>query len=180
MAKVLHAAAILLALSPGLAFSQTSGGPPKPGPEVKRLGYFVGTWHGEAEIKPNPFVPAGKVASDDVCSWFAGGFAVVCDSSGTSPMGPTKALGIMGYSAEEKAYTYYAVENSPMAMASVPRGTFKAGEWVFDDESKMGGRMVKSRYVIHETSPTAYTFKWEMVGKDGAWLTIVEGTSTKK
>ena len=86
----------------------------------------------------------------------------------------------MGYSTDEKAYTYYAVDSGPMAMASVPRGTFKEGTWVFDDESKMGGQMVKSRYVIKETSPSAYAFKWEMVGKDGKWHTIVEGTSTKK
>lgn len=180
MSKLLHVAATLLAASPGLALTQSAGGPPKPGPEQQRLGYFVGTWHGEAEIRPNAFMPAGKVVNDDVCSWFEGGYAVVCNSSGTSPMGPTKGLGIMGYSTDEKAYTYYAVDNNPMAMASVPRGSFKGGTWVFDDESKMGGQMVKSRYVIHETSSSAYTFKWEMFGKDGAWHTIVEGTSTKR
>jgi Protein of unknown function (DUF1579) len=180
MSKLLRVAATLVAVSPGLAFAQSPGGPPKPGPEQQRLGYFVGTWHGEAEVKPNAFMPAGKASSDDVCSWFEGGYAVVCNSSGSSPMGPTKEIGIMGYSTDEKAYTYYAVDNGPMAMASVPRGTFKAGTWVFDDESKMDGKMVKSRYVINETSPTAYAFRWETVGKDGAWHTIVEGTSTKK
>jgi hypothetical protein len=180
MSRLLRVSATLLVVSPGLALAQSPGGPPKPGPEQQRLGYFVGTWHGEAEIKPNAFMPAGKTSSDDVCSWFEGGYAVVCNSSGSSPMGPTKEIGIMGYSTDEKAYTYYAVDNGPMAMASVPHGTFKAGTWVFDDESKMGGQMVKSRYVVNETSPSAYTFKWEMVGKDGAWHTIVEGTSTKK
>jgi hypothetical protein len=180
MSKVLNVAATLLALSPGLVFAQASEGPPKPGPEVQRLGYFVGTWHGEAEIKPNAFMPAGKMTNDDVCGWFEGGYAVVCNSSGSGPMGPVKGIGIMGYSTEEKAYTYYSVDSTPMAMASVPRGTFENGAWVFSDESKMGGQIVKSRYLIHETSPRAYTFKWEMVGKDGAWHTIVEGTSTKK
>ena len=43
----------------------------------------------------------------------------------------------------------------------------------------MGGKMVKSRYTINQTSPTSYTFKWEMQGEDGAWQTIMEGKSTK-
>jgi hypothetical protein len=95
-------------------------------------------------------------------------------------MGPTKSIGIMGYSTEEKVYTYGGVDNSPMAMTSVPRGTVKGGAWVYEDESKMAGKVVKSRYLINETPPNAYTFKWEMLGENGAWQTIVEGTSKKK
>ena len=180
MTKTLCLTATMLALSSGIALAQAPAGPPKPGPEHQRLGYFVGTWHGEAEVKPNPFMPAGKITSDDTCRWFEGGFAVVCDSTGTSPMGPTKSIGIMGYSTEEKVYTYAGVDNSPMTMTSVPRGTVHGGSWVYEDESKMGGKVVKSRYLINEKSPNAYTFKWEMMGEKGAWQTIVEGTSTKK
>ncbi len=41
---------------------------PKPGPEVKKLGYFVGSWKSEGELKENPFgMPAGKYASTDKC-----------------------------------------------------------------------------------------------------------------
>jgi uncharacterized protein DUF1579 len=131
------------------------------------------------EIKPNAFMPGGKATSQDTCEWFDGGFAVICRSSGKSPMGPTKSIGILGYSAEEKIYTYYGIDNSPMVMASVPRGTVQAGSWVYDDETKMGGKSVKSRYTIKETSPTSYTFKWETMGDDGAWQTVMEGKSTK-
>jgi len=61
----------------------------------------------------------------------------------------------------------------------VPRGTVQGGTWVYDDETKMGGKSVKSRYTIKETSPTSYTFKWETMGDDGAWQTVMEGKSTK-
>lgn len=180
MSKMLRLTGALLVFSSGLVLAQAPAGPPKPGPEHKRLGYFVGAWHSEAEIKQNPFMPAGKMMSDDTCAWFEGGFAVVCNSTGTSPIGPTKELGIMGYSTDEKVYTYFGVENSPMAMTSVSRGTVQGSKWVYEDESKMGGKMVKSRYVANETSPSAYTFKWEILGENGAWQTVVEGTSTKK
>ncbi len=171
--------AVCLVLSSGLALAQAPGEKPKPGPEHKKLGYFVGKWTAEAETKPNPFMPAGKMTNHDTCEWFEGGFAVICRSEGKSPMGPTKAIGILGYSTEEKAYTYYAVDNGPMTMASVPRGTVDGSSWVYNDEAKMGGKLVKSRYTINQTSPTSYTFKWEMQGEDGAWQTMMEGKSTK-
>jgi hypothetical protein len=180
MTKIMRLTVALLALVPGIATAQAPAGPPKPGPEHKRLGYFVGTWHTEGEVKPNPMMPAGKMSSDDVCSWFEGGFAVVCNSTGKSPMGPAKSIGIMGYSLEEKVYTYLGVENSPMAMTTVPRGTVKDGAWVYEDESKMGGKIVKSRYLMNETTPNSYTFKWQTLGEDGAWQTLVEGKATKQ
>jgi hypothetical protein len=179
MRRGTSAVAVCLVLSFGLALAQPPAGPPKPGPEHKKLGYFVGKWKAEGETKPNPFMPGGRFTSHDTCEWFEGGFAVVCRYEGKGPMGPTKGLGILGYNDEEKAYTYYGLDNSPMVMASVPRGTVQAGTWVYDDEAKMGGKMVKSRYTIKETSPTSYTFKWEMQGEDGAWQAVMEGKSTK-
>jgi hypothetical protein len=180
MSIVRVVAAALFVVSSGIAFGQAPGGPPAPNPEQKRLGYFVGHWTTEADVKPNPFMPAGKMTSVDTCTWFAGEYAVVCTSEGTSPMGPAKALGIMGYSTEEKVYTYYGLDNSPMAMASVAKGTYEKGVWTYEDESKMGGKTVKSRYTVNEESPRAYAFSWAMLGDDGAWKTVVEGTSTKK
>jgi len=64
-------------------------------------------------------------------------------------------------------------------MASVPRGTARGGTWVYNDEAKMSGKMVKSRYTIKEGSPTSYAFKRETLGEDGAWQTVMEGKPTK-
>jgi hypothetical protein len=113
--------AIGILLSSGLALAQAPAEKPKPGPEHKRLGYFVGKWTADVEIKPNAFMPGGKATSQDTCEWFDGGFAVICRSSGKSPIGPTRSIGILG---------------SPMVMASVPRGTVQGGTWVYDDETK--------------------------------------------
>ena len=172
------AVAVCVALSVGLALAQPAGEQPTPGPGHEKLGYFVGKWTSEGEMKSNPFMPAGTFTMIEACEWFEGGFAVVCRSEGKGPMGPTKGLGIMGYSAEEDVYTYYGVDNGPMAMLSVPRGRVEGDTWVYDDESEMGGVKVKSRFTL-KTSQSSYTFKWEMLGEDGAWQTIVEGTATR-
>jgi hypothetical protein len=171
--------AVCLVVSSGLALAQAPAEKPKPGPEHKRLGYFVGKWTLEGETKPNPFMPGGKMTSHDTCEWFEGGFAVVCRSEGKGPMGPTKGIGILGYSMEEKVYTYVGLDNSPMAMSTVPRGTVESGTWVYNDESKMGGKPVKSRYTMKEMPPSGYTFKWEVLGDDGAWQTVMDGKATR-
>jgi len=56
--------------------AQAPAGPPQPGPEHKKLAYFVGKWTSEAELKPSPFGPGGKYLATETCEWFAGGFRV--------------------------------------------------------------------------------------------------------
>jgi hypothetical protein len=161
------------------AAAQTPQPPAKPGPEHQRLGYFVGKWTGEGEMKASPMGPGGKITSNDTCDWFEGHFAVVCHSDGKSPMGPSKSIGIMSYNPEEKVYTYYGVDNSAMTMASVPRGTVTGNTWTYNDEGSMGGQKYKSRVTIKELSPTSYTFTMEMQGPDGKWAPMMETKNTK-
>jgi hypothetical protein len=153
---------------------------PKPGPENERLGYFVGKWTAEGEVKPGPMGPGGKMTTSDNCEWFEGHYSVICRSEGTAPTGPMKSVGILGYSPEEKVYTYYGVDNSGMTMASVPKGTLKGDTWTYTDEGTMGGKKYKSRVVIKELSPTSYTFKMDMQGADGKWMPMMESKNTKQ
>ena len=153
--------------------------PPKPGPEHERLGYFVGKWTSEGEMKPGPMGSGGKMTSTETCEWYEGRFSVICRSEGKSPMGPSKNIGILGYSPEEKVYTYYGVDNSGMTMSSVPRGTLQGDTWTYLDESMMGGQKVKSRVILKEVSPTTYTFTMELQGADGKWAPVMEAKNTK-
>lgn len=152
---------------------------PQPSPEHKRLGYFVGKWNAEGEMKPGPMGAGGKMKSSDTCEWFEGQFSVICRYEGTGPMGPSKGIGILGYNTEEKVYTYYGVDNSNMTMASVPKGTLRGDTWTYNDEGTMGGQKYKSRVTIKELSPTEYTFRMEMQGPDGKWAPMMESKNTK-
>ncbi len=152
---------------------------PTPGPEHKRLGYFVGKWTSEGEMKPSAMGPGGKITSSDTCEWFEGGFAVICRAEGKTPIGPSKSVGILAYSPEQKVYTYYGVDNSNMAMTTIPHGTVQGDTWTYTDESMMGGQKVKSRVTIKELSPTSYTFMMEMHGPDGKWAPVMESKNTK-
>src|SRR6266699_213558 len=63
--------------------AQAPQGPPKPGPEVKKLDYNIGTWNVEGEAKPFGPMPGGKFTATEKCEWYSGGFFVMCHSEGT-------------------------------------------------------------------------------------------------
>jgi hypothetical protein len=171
---------VVAATAQAVSAQQAPPGPPAPTAEHKRMGYFVGKWTSEGELKPGPMGPGGKMTGTDDCQWFQGGFSVVCHSDGKTPMGPMKSMGIIGYSAEEKVYTYYGTDSMGMNMTSVARGTRQGDTWTYTDESTMGGQKYKSRITLKELSPTKYTFKMEIQGPDGKWAPMMDATSTKK
>lgn len=176
--RSLFAPIAVLALS-SVAAAQQPPAPPKPTAEHQKLGYFVGSWTSSGDMKPSPFGPGGKVTGTETCEWFAGNFSVVCRSEGTSPMGPMKSLGIMGYAADEKVYTFYGTDNMGMNSGTVARGSVQGDTWTFTDEAMMMGQKIKSRWVMKVSSPTSYTFRWEME-QGGKWATVMDGTATKK
>jgi hypothetical protein len=159
------------------ALAQAPAGPPKPGPEHKRLSYMEGKWTTEGQQKANPFGPAGSFSTTDVCEWILDGFVLKCTSEGKDPLGSMKSLGLMGYDAENKVYTYYGADNR--GFAGPGEGTLKGSVWTYTSSMKVKGKVVHSRYVATEVSPTEYTFKWEMEGDKGSWMTLAEGKSTK-
>ena len=153
-------------------------GPPKPGPEHKRIEYFKGTWNFTGEAKASPMGPAGAVTFKEVCEMFdGGGFALVCRSDGKNPMGPAKSISIMSYDVEKKAYTYTAAEtNNPVFTAL---GQVNNGTWNWKTESTMGGKTMAVLVTITEKGGTAYDFKMEMAMDGGTPTTVMEGKATK-
>src|SRR5262249_13846976 len=118
--------AILLTLAVLFIFgnavlSQEPGQMSKPGPEVQRLGYFVGKWKGEGELKPGPYGPGGKFTTSDDNEWFPGGFFLVMHSDAKTPMGNGKSMMVVGYNAEEKVYTFHSIDS--MGEAETSKGT---------------------------------------------------------
>ena len=162
-----------------LAAAQSQAAP-EPGPEHQRLAYFVGKWKAEGEMKPGPMGPGGKITSTDNCEWFEGHYSVICRSEAKTPMGTNKSIGILGYNTDEKVYTYYAVDNTNMNMASVPKGKVQGDTWTYTDQGTMGGQKMKSRVIIKELSPKEYSFRMDMQGPDGKWVTAMESKNTKQ
>jgi hypothetical protein len=170
-------AAGLLAATAAIQAQEKKMEAPKPGPEVKKLGYFVGSWTSAGEIKQNPFMPVGKMTSTSKCEWFPGGFHVVCHESGKGPMGAMHGLGIMAYNAEDKVYTYAGADSSGMSVAA--KGNVDGTTWTYTSEDKMGGKTFHGRYTMVAASPDSYTFKYEMSEDGNTWMTLMDGKTTK-
>jgi hypothetical protein len=171
-------ASVLLTAAMSLQAEEKKMEMPKPGPEVKKLGYFVGTWKSEGDLKENSFgMPSGKFSSTDKCEWFPGGYAVTCHSTGKGTMGAIHGLGILAYNGEDKVYTYYGVDN--MGMAGLSKGTVDGNNWVYTSEEKMMGKTIHGRYSMDTSSPDSYTFKYESSEDGQKWMTIMEGKNTK-
>ena len=153
---------------------------PKPGPEVQRLAYYLGTWRGEGETKDGPFGPAGKLSSTVTCDWFAGGFYLVCRGEERGPTGKRTFLNILAYDEKAKAYTEYGI--SSFGESEYSTGGSIVGNkrtFVKDLDSDVEGKLTKLRYTEVQVSPTFYTYQAEASKDGGPWTVIAEGKVTK-
>jgi hypothetical protein len=153
-------------------------GPPKPGPELKKLDVFSGTWTLDGNMKPSAMGPGGSMVETEKCEWMDGGFFLVCHSEYKSSMGDGVGLSVMGYSADDKAYTYR--EFNSFGEFDDSKGTLDGDTWTWVNDEKMGGMSMKGRFTMKMTSATSYNFTFEM-SQDGAkWATIMDGKASKK
>ena len=160
------------------AFPQETGAPPSPGPEHARLTYFVGKWVSEGEIKPSPYGPGGKYTSTDTCDWYAGRFAVVCNSEVVMGGATIKGLSIMSYEPAEKTYIYF--ETNSMGENAVSRGTVDGDTWTWVGENKMNGQTIHSRFTLKRVSNDVASFKFEMAAGSAPVLVVMEGKQTRQ
>jgi len=173
---VLAAAGLLAAR---LTAAAPQSAPPQPGPEAQKLGYFVGDWTSQADIHPGPMGPGGKATGSSNCRWIEGNFFVSCKDESATPMGRMAGLGVLGYDAAKKLYTWSGFNN--MGQAETASGTRSAdGTWTFQGQHDLGGKTMKTRYTVVETSPSAYTFLFESSTDGATWTTVMDGRVTRK
>lgn len=151
--------------------------PPKPGPEVKKLGVLVGAWTLEGDIKPGPMSPGGKVNETEKCEWMDGDFFVLCRVDIRSSMGNGTGLGIMGYSADDRAYTYREFNSWGESMDS--KGSVDGDTWTWTNDEKRGNTIIKGRFTMKITSPTSYEFSYETSQEGTKWTTEMDGKATR-
>ena len=150
---------------------------PKPGPEHKNLDLFAGSWTLDGDMKAGAMGPGGTVSETEKCEWMEGGFFLLCRADFKSAMGNGSGLSVMGYSSDDKAYTYREFNSFGEFMES--KGSAEGGTWIWTGQEKMNGVTMKGRFTMKIASPTSYTFTSE-ISQDGTkWTTIMDGKATK-
>ncbi|HTW60003.1 MAG TPA: DUF1579 family protein [Terriglobales bacterium] len=150
---------------------------PKPGPEHKKLDMFAGSWTLEGDMKASPMNPAGKMTENEKCEWMDGDFFLVCHTNYQSSMGDGTGLSVMGYSADDKAYTYR--EFNSWGEFDDSKGSVDGDTWTWTSDEKMGAKTFKGKFTMKILSPTSYTFTFEMSQDGDTWTTIMDGKATK-
>lgn len=171
--RMILAATLVLA---AVAMAQTE--PPKPGPELKKLDVFVGSWALDGNMKPGAMGPGGAMTESEKCEWMQGDFYLVCHSDYKSSMGNGVGLSVMGYSADDKAYTYR--EFNSFGEFDDSRGTVDGDTWTWTSDEKMGGTTMKGRFTMKMTSATSYSFTFDMSQDGTKWSTVMDGKASKK
>lgn len=153
---------------------------PTPGPELKKLDYFVGTWTAEGTISPGPWGAGGKFTSTGSDEWSMGNFFLVGHSDYKMPAelgGDGKGMRLMGYDAEHGVYTYDAYNSQ--GRRELAQGTLSSDTWTWKSSQTYNGQDIQQRSTIKMVSPTSYTLKYE-VSIDGTnWMPFMDLKATK-
>jgi hypothetical protein len=158
------------------AFAQTE--PPKPAPELKKLDMFAGSWILDGTMKPGSMGPGGSMTENETCTWMEGNFYLVCHSDYKSSMGNGVGLSVMGYSTDDKAYTYR--EFNSFGEFDDSKGSLDGDTWTWTSDEKMGAMTLKGRFTMKITSASSYSFTFDMSQDGTKWSTVMEGKASKK
>jgi hypothetical protein len=176
--KAAFVSALAILLFGASAFAQ---GPSKPGPEIKKLDYFSGTWTTDATIAQGPWGSGGKLTSTSTNEWQTGEFFLLCHRDSKLPAeigGDTTSNVVMGYDPDQHSYTADEFNSQGMHIAS--KGTLTGDTWVWTGSRNFGGMEIEQRMTLKIVSPTKYTMKFETSIDGTNWMTFMEGTVTKK
>jgi hypothetical protein len=176
MKRIMGSVAICVLLLGVSIQAQAPQGPPKPGPEVQKLAYFVGNWKEVGKSTMHGAI--GPVSSTQKWEWTSGGFFVVGHSDNKSPMGDFTMMAVLGYDPSTKMYSYNAFDSWGELITA--KGTVSGDTWTWTSEMMMEGKSMKTRVTEKEVSETQYTLKFESSTDGGStWTSGMETTLTK-
>jgi len=157
--------------------AQEGGGPPKPGPEHAKLGFFVGKWTSEGDLKPSAYSPGGKFTYTEECAWLSGNFAIICHSEGQMSRSTVKGVSIMSYDAGEGKYIYF--ESNSAGENTYSKGMVTGDTWTWSNEEQMGGKIIHGRFTLTRLSDDAASYKFELSAGSDPLAVIMEGKQTR-
>ena len=168
----------VLALLAVSAFAQMGG---QPGPEVKKLDYFIGAWVTDGTVAQGPWGAGGKFSSNETVEWMPGNFFAETHSDFKMPVevgGDGKEVSFMGYYTQQSTYTYDAFNSQGRHESS--KGSLSGDTWIWTSSANYGGMDIQQKMTIKTLSVTSYNLKFEISMDGKTWSTFMEGKAIKK
>lgn len=143
--------ALAIILLAGSALAQM---PAKPGPEVKKLDYFVGTWTAEGAISSGPWGAGGKFSVTHTNEWMTGSFFLETHSDFKMPPdlgGDINSTGFLGYDGDKNVYT--SIEFTSQGGREVAQGSLNGDTWTWTSSEKYAGQEIQQKATNKILSP---------------------------
>jgi uncharacterized protein DUF1579 len=133
----------------------------KPGPEMEKLNFQLGTWTTQEKHEPMMGFNGGEGKGVINVKAGPGGLSLVTDYKSVGPMGNFTGFGVAFWDAEEKVYKSYWLDNSTAGSMNTT-GRWEGKELIFTGEMKMQGQSYSLKEVYTDITPTSYTMQMFM------------------
>lgn len=153
----------------------------KPSPELKKLGYFVGTWITRGAIAPGPWGDGGKFSWKETTKWMTGRFFLVGHWNFNMPAdlgGCGEEFFVIGFDTRQSVYTFDAF--SSQGRHQISTGTSSADTWTWTSDGFLDGRRVQQKMTMRILSRTSYTLTFAVSMDGTTWLPFMQGKAKKK
>jgi len=156
---------------------------PKPGPELKKLDFFVGNWMADVTMYPNEFMPGGKSQGKESMKWELDGMFVSMDYQDQpgeeKKMLAYKGKGFMTYDMQKKTYRSWWMDNWGSASESV-------GDWaddktlVLSHQGEFMGKKFHEKFVYQILDQNKFHFQIEHSPDGKEFKKVMEATYTRE
>ena len=161
-----------------LPFTSTTGQQVSGASQPKRLGYFLGTWTLDGDMKTSPFGPGGRFTGTQRNEWMSDGLSLASRWGEQRPTGSDSGKAVYSYDSNQKVYKYHGTDSEGETEDST--GTVEGDTWTWTSNPTLpNGETVKGRFTVKENSSTFYSFRFEIAPQHSEWMTVMEGRATK-
>jgi len=152
--------------------------PATPGPEVARLGVFVGKWKTEGQQHEGPFGPAARFTAVESYEWLPGGFFLVHRLDGTFGDAEAACIEVTGHDAELRHYTACTFYNNGTTNEWHLRE--RDGAWTLTGTWDVHGEemQVRCNTLFSENGHTM-TATWEYARAGADWRPFLDAKATR-
>ena len=180
MKKRMTLVEVLVVVCSILVQAQTAQAP-KPGPDHKKLGVFLGSWSLDGEFKPgNGYgFPAGTVSVVERFQWMPGEFFLQMNRDGKGPGGEIRHMIIFGYDSVAKKHTgtWYDLTGGGSISATFAN---TGNTWLWSGSGHTpDGKPYQERCITTVVPNTSYTLKCDTSSDGKTWSPSYEGKATR-
>jgi len=152
---------------------------PKPGPEMDRVKFLIGTWNLTGEYAKSSMVPQGGKSS----GWYTGqlgpgGFSVIADFESDGPFGKEIGHQVFTWEPKQSVYTVVTVGNFPGAI--IGKAHWDGDNLITESEFEFGGAKMSNRAIYSKLQDKSIHIEESSRMGDGPMELLWRADATKK